>query len=320
MITRRALSAGVLATMAAAPARSIVCAQTRESALVALLTIAAAGTAGDDLARELDQRGGEKGLRIDLKRLDAGGRVDALPIMAAEAVGLKPRAIITYAADPTRAVQRVTSTIPIVAVGDLLGAGLVESLARPGGNTTGVNLVTGDLDIKKMEVLREILPGSTPLGMLNYGSSREPDKLRQLGDRLRIDVRELNATTTRDFDSVFANFNYQGVRAVVVANASYFAQTRAELLAAAARHRIALVCEWLEMAVAGCLASYGYLRKEFTETAADYVVRILTGAAPGSLPVVEPKRFQLVVNQRVARELGLTISPTVLARADEVLE
>src|SRR5690606_33976982 len=115
-------------------------------------------------------------------------------------------------------------------------------------------------------------------------------------------------------------FRARDVKAVVLSNTSYFSQTRSEVIAAATRHGIALVCEWPQMVEAGCLASYGYVPQEFNEIAADYVVRILTGSAPGTLPVVEPTRFQLGVNQRVARGLGLTIAPAIVTRADEVIE
>lgn len=320
MITRRvAIGSGVAAL--AAPATGVLTrAQGHESARVVFLTIAPAGGAGDALAVELDRCGREKGIKIDLVRLNAGGRVEALPTLAGEAVRLNPRVVVVFASHPTRAMQQATSTIPIVAVGDLLQEGLIAGLARPGANTTGVNLLTRDLDLKKMEVLREMLPGAMRLGMLNYIASREPEKLRQLGERLRLDIREQDAHTPDDFDPIFARFRLQDVRAVVVANTSFFSQMRGDLIAAARRHGIALVCEWPQMAEAGCLASYGYVQKEFNEIAADYVVRILTGASPGTLPVVEPTRFQLVVNQRMARELGLTVAPAILARADEVIE
>ena len=317
---RRALMGGAAAALAASGTGLLARAQAQGTARVVFLTIAPAGGAGDALARELDRRGREKGLTIDLVRLHAGGRVEALPTLAGEAVRLKPRAVVVFASHPTRAMQQATSTIPIVAVGDLLQEGLISALARPGANTTGVNLLTRDLDLKKMEVLREMLPGSTRFGMLNYIASREPEKLRQLGERLSVDIRELNADALHDLDPIFASFRAQGVRAVVVANTSFFSQMRDEVISAAARHGVAVVCEWPQMVQAGCLASYGYVPHEFNEIAADYVVRILTGASPGTLPVVEPTRFQLVVNQRVARELGLTIAPAILARADEVVE
>lgn len=320
MISRRALIGGGAAALAASAMAGLARAQQQEMPRVVFLTIVPASSAGDAFARELDRRGGNKGLKIELVRLNAGGRVEALPTLASEAVRLKPRVVVVLASHSTRAMQQATSTIPIVAVGDLLQEGLIAGLARPGANTTGINLLTRDLDLKKMEVLREMLPGLMRLGMLNYIAPREPEKLRQLAERLRLDIRELNADSLDDLDPTFANFRSQGVRAVVVANTSFFSQMRAELIAAASRHGVALICEWPQMAQAGCLASYGYVPQEFNEIAADYVVRILAGASPGELPVVEPTRFQLVVDQRVARELGLTIAPAILARADEVIE
>lgn len=316
MIERRAFVLGAAAT-AALPTRGNP--QGSARAQVIWFTIAPVDVRGSLLARELERRGRERGVEIDLRGMNAGGRIDSLAATAAEVVRAKPQAAVVFAQLPTRALQRATTNIPIVAVGELLQEGLIESLSKPGGNTTGVNLPTRDLDIKNMELLAEMLPAA-PLGMLNFVAARQPEALRALALKQNRDIQQLDVTSTDDFDAAFEKFRAQGVRAVVAANTSYFSQVRDDLIASAARHRIGLFCEWPNMAQAGCLASYGFMAEEFIEIVADYVVRILTGSKPHLLPVVEPTRFQLVVNQRVARALGLSLAPSVVGRADELIE
>jgi ABC-type uncharacterized transport system substrate-binding protein len=256
----------------------------------------------------------------------AEGRYDLLPALAADLVGRKVDLIATSADASALAAKNATSTIPIVFVigSDPVEIGLVVSFARPSGNLTGVSIMTGELMLKRLEPLSELAPQAHVIALLvnpnNASNERMTKVVQEAGHANGVQVRVLRAGTESAIDVAFTNLTQLQASALLVGSDPFLFSRREQLVALAARHAVPAIYEWREFAVAGGLISYGTSLADMYRQAGAYVGRILAGAKPADLPVQQPTTFELVVNLKTAKALGLTVPPSILARASEVIE
>jgi len=257
----------------------------------------------------------------------ARGQFDRLPTLASELVARPVNVIFAFGTPiPARVAKAATTTIPIVFAygGDPVADGLVTSLNRPGGNVTGATFITAALAAKRLELLRELVPNVDTIGVLVNPKNQLADtQLRDVDAASRSlgqPVYIAYASSENEFGAAFAALVRQGVRALLLGTDTIFFNRRDQLIALAASHRIPAIYTFREYVQDGGLASYGAIQTETIRQAGIYVGRILKGASPGDLPVVQPTKFELVINLKTAKSLGLDIPPTLLARADEVIE
>jgi putative ABC transport system substrate-binding protein len=256
----------------------------------------------------------------------AEGHYDRLPELAADLVNRKVDLIVTSGGTPAAlAAKNATSTIPIIfsGVGDPVGFGLVASLARPGGNLTGFSSFTGALGPKRLEMLCELVPEATLIAVLrnpdNAGNSE--NYIMQEGARAKgVKLAALKASTEAEIDAAFATIQQLQAGGLLVAADAFFFRQRDQLVALAAQHTIPAIYSNPVFVAAGGLVSYGTDTDPLLREVGIYAGKILKGAKPADLPVQQPTRFELVVNLKTAKALGLTVPPSILARADEVIE
>jgi putative tryptophan/tyrosine transport system substrate-binding protein len=257
----------------------------------------------------------------------AEGHNDRLPELAAELVRRRVALIVTTGGPPSAfAAKAATTTIPIVFVvnEDPVRLGLVASLARPGGNLTGINIFSGELAAKRLELLRELVPAAARVAVLvnPTGPAAEttlsdvPAAARAMG----LQIQVLNASTSREINAAFATFVRERPDALFVGPDPYFASRRVQLALLAAHHSIPATYSVRESAEAGGLMSYGTNIADAYRQVGVYTGRILKGTKPADLPVVQASKFELVINAETARMLGLRVPPSLLALADEVIE
>jgi putative ABC transport system substrate-binding protein len=271
-----------------------------------------------------------EGRNVVIEYRDAAGQPERFPALAAELVALKVDVIVTAAGTPAAmAAKQATRTIPIVftATADPVTSGLVASLARPGGNVTGLSNVTLELTSKWLEVLTQAVPGVSRVAILWEPGSmpertqkdirREADVAAQmLGVRLQVvEVRDPG-----DFDKAFSDMTRERAGAVTVMGSTMIIDQRRRLVDLAAKHRLPALYTWRWFVDAGGLMAYGPNVADIFRRTANYVDKILKGANPADLPVEQPTKFELVINLKTAKVLGLTIPPSLLARADQVIE
>jgi putative tryptophan/tyrosine transport system substrate-binding protein len=255
----------------------------------------------------------------------AENQMDRLPELTAELVRRQVAAIVTTGGPvAVLAAKAATTTIPIVFVvaEDPVRLGLVASLARPGGNLTGINLFTIELVAKRLELLRELVPGATHMAMLVTTASAETTArdVEAVGRALGLQIQFFNVNTIREIDAAFATFARERPDALFVAGDPFFSGRRVQLVQLTAFHRLPATYALRDYPEAGGLMSYGPSIKDEFRQIGVYVGRILKGAKPADLPVVQPNKFELVINAGTARMLGLIVPPTLLATADEVIE
>ncbi len=256
----------------------------------------------------------------------SSGKDDLLPELAADLVRLKVDVIVTHAGLPPAAAKRATSTIPIVtaATADPVGQGLVASLARPGGNLTGLSMQSTDLAGKRLQLLREILPGATRIAVLVMkGTPATPVLLPQLRaaalqSGITLVIREENEAGA--LAAAFAAMQGARAQALMVQNSPFHVQNRDRILALAQQHRLPTMFDGRESVDVGGLISYGPNIVEMFRRTAYYVDRIFKGANPADLPVEQPSKFEMVINLKTAKALGIKVPQVVLARADEVIQ
>jgi ABC-type uncharacterized transport system substrate-binding protein len=277
-------------------------------------------------SRSLSEAGYTAGQNVAIEYRWAEGQYDRLPALAADLVGRRVAVIVAVGSPSAPAAKAATATIPIVFIvgDDPVRAGLVASLNQPGGNVTGVSLIIGEVVAKRFALLTELVPNAATIAVLVNPSNpiAETDATEaQSAARSRgRQIVLLNASNAAEIDAAFATVAQRGAGALLFGSDILFTSRRDQLVALARRHGIAAMHQWREFVVDGGLASYGANHAEPYRQAASYAARILKGEKPGDLPVVQPTKFELVINLKTAKALGLTISPTLLARADEVIE
>ena len=275
----------------------------------------------------LSETGYVEGQNVAIEYRWAEGRYDRLPALAADLVGRNVDLIATGGGTSSAfAAKSATSTIPIVfcGLGDPVGEGLTASLSRPGANVTGMSLVTRELNAKRLELLSELVPRAQTITLLvNPTSSNAEQVIGDVEEAARVKGVRLNilkAAAENEFETVFASLVEPQAGALLVGSDPFFNSRRDELVALMARYAIPAMYEWREYVAAGGLISYGASLVVTYRQAATYVGRILAGAKPADLPVQQPTTFELVINLKTAKALGLTVPQSILARADEIIE
>jgi putative ABC transport system substrate-binding protein len=313
------LAGGLLAAPLAAGA---------QPAKIARLGVLLFGTPEDDafpaIRRGLSALGYVEGRNILFEHHYAEGRPERLPDLANDLVRSKPDLIIAAGGDVAPFAKRATGTIPIVMItsADPVQGGLVASLARPGGNVTGVTFVSSDLAGKRLQLLKEAASGVTRVAVLWNPDHPDGEFAATLaaGRSLGMQVQSLEVRGRDDFAGAFAAANRKRMEAVIVVSSRLMTLNRARILDLAAQNRLLLVSGWGPWAAEGGLLSYGPDLDAVIRNAATYIDRILKGARPADIPIEQPTRFQLVINLKTAKALGLTIPPSLLQRADQVIE
>jgi putative ABC transport system substrate-binding protein len=256
----------------------------------------------------------------------AEGKHERLPALAAELVRLKVDVIVASQTPAALAAKQATGVIPIViTAADPVGSGLVDSLARPGRNITGLTLVYPELDGKRVELLREVAPKVSRFAILltagNPGASLRRRESRLAAEKFGVSLQPVEVTFPFDFDSAFAAMKKERAGALLVtAFLTADQKNRHAIVELAAKHRMPTLYDTKESVDAGGLISYGPSQTDVYRRAAIYVDKILRGAKPADLPMEQPTKFELVINLKTAKTLGLTIPPSLLARADQVIQ
>ena len=274
--------------------------------------------------RGLRELGYVENQNIVLEPRSAEGKSERLPLLARELVAAKPDLIYVLGGDVAPSVRAATSTIAIVMAvsNDPVLSNLVASLARPGGNITGVTFVSSDLAAKRLQFLHELAPQLTRIAVLWNPDHVDPEyrETQAAGKTLGIQVHSLEARSRADLESAYQTALSVGAEALIPVSSRLTTLERASIIAFADRHRLMLASGWGPWAREGALLSYGPDLDEITRRSAAYVDKILRGASPADIPVEQPTRFQLVLNAKSARALGLTIPERLRALADEVIE
>jgi len=274
----------------------------------------------------LSEGGYIEGLNLIIEYRWAEGHYDRLPALAGDLVGHKVDMIATGSVAGMQAAKSATSTIPVVFFGggDLVAAGLIDSLARPGGNLTGFTTMSLELNPKRLELLSELVPQAKVIALLvNPKNPQTEGVVRDVQDAPRakgVQLQILRAGTESEIDRAFASLVQLHAGALVVMGDAFFFSRREQLVALAARHAVPAIYDVHEYAAAGGLISYGPSLTGLWRQVGIYAARILKGEKPADLPVQQPTRFELVVNLKAAKALGLTVPPLILARANEVIE
>jgi putative ABC transport system substrate-binding protein len=275
--------------------------------------------------RGMRELGYVHGQNVDIEYRFANGQLDQLPLLAEELVRLSPNVIVAAVTPAAVAVRALTGTIPIVCplLAESIRLGLIESESRPGGNVTGVLFRTEGLAGKQLELALQMVPGLVKIGFLvNVASGIIIDRqeLENACETLRVESVPAEVRAPRDLDAAFQALADDHVQAVIVLVDGMFFSERKRIASLAAAARLPAIYGFRSHVDAGGLVSYGVNLDENFHRAATYVNKILKGAQPGELPVEFPTKLELIVNNEAAKALGLTISPSVLVRADEVIE
>ena len=318
MIDRRTFLAGTGALFLATP----LAAETQQAGKVPRIGVL--GTNLEAFLQGLRDLGYVEGRNVVIEyRLDEG-KPERLPALAAELVALRVDVIVTAGTVQALAAKQATTTLPIVftQVGDPVASGLVTSLRRPGGNATGLSTLAQELVAKCLEQLKQAVPGVSRVSVLRDESTgKNILKDTEVAARaLGVQLQVVEARGPADFDRAFSDMTRAHAGALAVLPTPMFFRERSRLVDLAAKNRLPTVFPYREFVDAGGLMAYGPNLADLSRRGATYVDKILKGAKPGDLPVEQPTKFDLVINLKTAKALGLTIPPSVLARADEVIQ
>ena len=267
-----------------------------------------------------------KGKNIVIEYRYAEGKLDRLPALAAELVRLKVDIIVSAGPQSTRAAKEATVTIPIVMAFDFdpVGNGFVASLARPGGNITGLSTLAPEISGKQLELLKEIVPRLSRVAVL--GNSTDPGNAQVVGETERAAVAlavhhlYLDVRAPADIETAFRAASKGRADAVLSLSSFLFISQRKQLVDLAVKSRLPAIYDRREYVEDGGLMSYGVSQPDLFRRAATYVDKILKGAKPADLPVEQPKKFEFIINLKAAKQIGVTVPPNVLARADKVIK
>lgn len=295
---------------------------------IAVLTSALSRSAAPPSALEqrLAELGYVEGKNLVIDFRTAGGQPDRLPALAAELVGRRPDIFVAFATQGVMAAKGATQTIPIVfgAVGDPLATGVVSSLARPGGNLTGVSLLNAELSGKGLQLLKEAVPAASRVAVLWNSGNRLHREIRAATEAaaatLKVGLQLLDVRGPDDLPKAFDAIVRQRAEGLLVFPDAVVLAHRKPILDFAAGRRLPALYPFKEMVDEGGLMCYGANLTESFRQAADYVDKVLKGASPGTLPIAQPTRFDLLINLKTAQALGLTIPPALLLRADQVIQ
>jgi putative ABC transport system substrate-binding protein len=298
---------------------------------IGMLSFTAPGTQEENrrigiLKRGLRELGYVEGQTIAIEYRHSSGKDELLPRLAAELVDLKVDIITTYGTKATRAAKQATSTIPIVmlTVLDPVGAGLVASLSRPGGNITGSSEVSAELSAKRLDLLKEAIPKAKRIAVLmdpSHPTNALDLKSTQIAAQaLGMTLQSLEVRAGSELDSALSRMTRQHLDALIVLSGDLLFTHREHIVDLAGRNRVPVIYGWREGAQAGALLSYGVDIADNYRRAATFVDKILKGAKPGDLPIEQPTKFELVINLKTAKALRLTIPQSLLGRADEVIQ
>jgi putative tryptophan/tyrosine transport system substrate-binding protein len=277
-------------------------------------------------AQKLQQLGYSEDRNLQIEYRFAEGHDDQYPILAEQLVGLPVDLIVTWGTPAALAAKQATAKVPIImgAVGEAVNTGIVTNLARPGGNITGFAAVNVELDSKRLEILKELLPHLTQVGILANASNpllgASLISLRPTAQTLGLILHRYDITNANEIESVLQRLMQEQPDGVLVAADTLLLTKRAAITAALAKSNIPGIYPFREYAEVGGLIIHGANLGVLFERAADYADRILKGEKPGDLPVQQATEFELIINLKTAMALGLSVPPTLLARADEVVE
>jgi putative ABC transport system substrate-binding protein len=304
-------------------------AQQPSAATIGFLHSASPGPSQDlveAFLQDLGERGYAVGRNLQIKYRWAEGQFNQLPLLAADLIKREVAVLVAIGPPAAKAAKVATTTIPIVFTSgdDPVRVGLVASLNRPGGNVTGVSLVIGELMAKRFELLAELVPSPATIAVLlnpsNAVSETDTKQVQSAAQARGRKLALLHASNAAEIDAAFASLAERGAGAVLIGTDIFFSNRSNQLVALANRYRVPTMFQWRASVVEGGLVSYGISRSEPYRQAASYTARILKGEKPADLPVIQPTRFELAINLKAAKALGISVPPTLLTRADEVIE
>jgi putative ABC transport system substrate-binding protein len=311
---------------------SVHLAEAQQQTKVPRIAYFSAGSASSQASRlevfrqGLRDLGYAEGKDIVIEQRYAEGKLDRVAALAAELVGLKLDVIVTGGPAATRAAKEATATIPIVMGFDYdpVGSGVVASLARPGGNVTGLSSLAPEISGKQLELLKEVFPRLSRVAVL--GNSTEPaiGQLRKeaelVAGAFKVQLQYLDVLAPNDIRTAFRAANKGRAEAVLALSSFVIISQRTQIADLAIKNRLPAIYPWPEFVEDGGLMTYGASSNDLFRRAATYVDKILKGAKPANLPVEQPKKFEFIINLKTAKQIGLTIPPNVLVRADRVIK
>ena len=329
---RREFIRGIAAAAAACPLLWPFDARAQQPAMPVIGFLSSRSPAESEMVaaafrKGLAEAGFVVGQNVAIEYRWAEGNYQRLPALAAELVGLKVTAILAAGGPPSAlAAKRATSTIPVIfsAADDPVGLGLVTSLSRPGGNITGMSVFNSALVAKRLAILHELVPAAATIAHLtnpaNPSAAFEVKTVQEAAQTSGIDLQILKASNDQEVEAAFARLAETHAGAIMVAAEPYFDSRRAAIVALAAKYAVPASYGWRENVVLGGLLSYGTNLPDSYRNAGGYCGRVLKGEKPADLPVMQPTKFEMTINLKTARTLGLTVPAALLTGADEVIE